>query len=576
MTISREEHTIREIWNQLYDNTYSDLLDTFLSQLKTFKTRNKFETDAPEWYKDVVVYSLYVDLFSNNFPTLTSRLDYFEQLGINCLWLLPVLESPMKDGGFDVRRYDRVRRELLGLDEEASDEKVQAVFREFLQEAHQRGIKIIFDVAMNHTSEEHEWFQQAKSSPDNPFRDYYIWSDTNKKYGKARLLFKGMVHSNWEEYGDAYYFHRFYSFQPDLNYRNPKVLTAMCDNFLYWLQQGVDGFRLDAIPFLWKEEGTGCENLPQTHAIIRFVRAVLDFVHPAVLLLAEACQPPFEVVKYFGNGDECHAAYHFPLMPQIFKALAQQHNQPIQKTLSPEHTPQIPENAQWFTFLRNHDELTLEMVSNEDRNILNSFYLRDPRWGFRIDEGISARLADLMEKNPQLIGLAFSLIFTLPGTPIIYYGDEFGKLNDEEFYEQMSQITGYGDSRFFGRGKIKWDDTHHELKFADSFTAKVYSHVNRQILMRNKFKAFGRGNIDFVPLYGPDDKEADATLAFFRRYENESLFVVHNLARQWRYVMLPFDNAAENWEEDLFLQRLFFDYKGYLALPPRIYYWFKV
>jgi len=574
---SLQVEKIRQTWQEIYENNESEALEKLLRILRDFTQKHEIYQDLPDWHRDVVLYSLYVDLFSENFPKLTSRLDYFETLGINCLWLLPILDSPMRDGGFDIRQYDGVRRDLLGLSEDATEEEVRQVFQTFLDEAHKRNIRVIFDVALNHTSDEHRWFQEAKSNPESPYRDYYIWSKTTEKYKDARLLFKGMEDSNWEKLGDEYYFHRFYAFQPDLNYRNPEVTIQMCRNFLHWLRQGVDGFRLDAIPFLWKEEGTNCENLPKTHSLIKLIRAVVESVRPSTLLLAEACQPPHEVVRYFGDEDECHAAYHFPLMPQIFKALAKQVKHPIINILKPENTPKIPDSCQWFIFLRNHDELTLEMVSDEDRKLLNEYYLKDPRWGFRIDEGISARLANLMDEDPQFIGLAFSIMFTMGGTPIIYYGDEFGKLNDEGFYEEMSQQTGYEDTRFFGRGKIKWDETEHELKFADSYTSRVFRGVQKQIYVRNQYRAFGRGKIEWIDVKDDNNQVRDEILAYYLTYENEKLCILQNLSRKDVIVKLPFWYAS-SWDgtDLMYLKLHWHTSDNCIIMPPRSFYWFDM
>jgi len=348
----KDLNSIKQLWSQLYGNAHNDKMNEFMSYLNDFKSSRVIAQQEPEWYKDAIVYSLYADLFNKDFNGLTEKLDYIQHLGANCLWLLPILDSPMRDAGFDIRQYTKVRDELLGLPADASEKDKKEVFGNFLNEAHKRGLRVIFDIAMNHTSDQHPWFVESRKGADNPYRDFYIWNKDTNRYTETRLLFKGMENSNWEKDGDCYFFHRFFSFQPDLNYRNPKVLTEMSKNLLYWLGEGVDGFRADAIPYLWKEEGTDCENLPLTHTIVKFFRAVLDYVRPNTLLLAEACQKPLEVVKYFGEDDECHAGYHFPLMPQMFKAIAMQSNEPIRKTLSKEVTPAIPDSAQWFTFLR--------------------------------------------------------------------------------------------------------------------------------------------------------------------------------------------------------------------------------
>jgi maltose alpha-D-glucosyltransferase/alpha-amylase len=571
--MKKSEKIIRECWQELYSNRHDKLLATLITELQQYNRKFPAKPSVRDWYKDAVVYSLYVDLFNVDFPGLVEKLDYLQNLGINCIWLLPILDSPMKDGGFDIRRYDRVRRELLGLDEHASDETVQAVFRNFLQEAKERNIRVIFDIAMNHVSDEHQWFKSAKSSVDNPFRNYFIWNDNDKKYNEARLLFKGMVNSNWEKHEEQFFFHRFYPFQPDLNYRNPNVPLAMCRNFLYWLEQGVDGFRADAIPFLWKEDDTNCENLAKTHTIVRLFRAVLNYVKPETLLLAEACQPPHEVVKYFGNEDECHAGYHFPLMPQIFKALAQQDRNPVIEILKAENTPEIPVSCQWFLFLRNHDELTLEMVSPEDRKIIHDYYCRDPKWDFRVGEGVSSRLANLLEENPQRIGLAFSLMFTLPGTPIIYYGDEFGRVNDKDFFEQMKKMTGYGDSRFFVRGKVNWLETESELSNPETYSARVYKIVNTQILARNKSKAFGRGKLQWVDIKNNKGENEDGILAYLRIFNNEKILIVNNLSDKEIKISLPDNNFNLT---DLLGRKPLIDNEKFMTIIPYGFHWFSV
>jgi maltose alpha-D-glucosyltransferase / alpha-amylase len=443
------------IWSELYPDQPVEMINLFKSELESFIAGLELPPLDNEWYKDAVVYSLYVDLFNKDFKGLTERLDYLQDLGVNCLWLLPVLDSPMRDAGFDISDYRKIRKDLAGLGESATDEEVDELFTGFLAEAHRRGIRVIFDIATNHISDQHPWFREARKSKDNPYRDYFIWSKDGKEYPEARIIFYGIEESNWKKDGDEYYFHRFFDFQPDLNYKNPKVIIEMARNLLFWMQRGVDGFRADAIPYIWKEEGTACENHPKTHAVVKFFRAVIDLVRPNTLLLAEACQKPNEVVKYFGNGDECNAGYHFPLMPQIFKSVALGSYEPIANTLSLDVTPVIPDGAQWFTFLRCHDELSLELVyvTEADRKYIHDSYCLRPEWDFRLGQGISARLAELMQRDPARIGLIFSIMLTLPGTPVVYYGDEFGKLNDEKYYQEMKIVVGKDDTRFLVRGR---------------------------------------------------------------------------------------------------------------------------
>jgi maltose alpha-D-glucosyltransferase/alpha-amylase len=354
------------------------------------------------------------------------------------------------------------------------------------------------------------------------------------------LLFKGIEESNWEPNGDGwYYFHRFFSFQPDWNYKNPDVLLEMTGNLLYWQRMGIDGFRADAIPYLWKEEGTNCENLPKTHLIVKFFRAMLDYVKPGTLLLAEACQKPKEVVKYLGEGDECHAAYHFPLMPMMFKSIAAHDGTPVKHTLSPEVTPQIPSIAQWFTFLRVHDELSLELVyvSEEDRKFIHDHYCHKPEWDFRVGEGISARLSELMNRDPMKIALAYSLMLTLTGTPVVYYGDEFGKLNDDAFYQEQIKLTGKDDTRFLVRGRVDWETVEKELKDPNSFHHQVYEIISGMLNARQSVKVFGRGETEFLD----SPKEL---LIYNRNTDREQALVVNNLTESKQVAQLP-DNAAD-------------------------------
>ena len=525
-----EKTRLYQYWQELYPNTGTEKLDAFLQKNQSVQTT----PTTTDWYKDAVIYSLYVDLFAENIEGLTNKLDYLQDLGVNCLWLLPVLDSPMRDAGFDIRNYDRIRAELLGLPESFTKEEQEKVFGDFLTEAHRRDIRVIFDVAINHTSEEHPWFLESKKSADNAYRDYYIWSKTGAEYADARIIFKGIEESNWQKEGDNYFFHRFFNFQPDLNYKNPDVLLDMGSNLLYWQSMGVDGFRADAIPYLWKEEGTTCENLPKTHTVVKFFRALMDYVKPGTLLLAEACQQPFEVVKYLGDGDECHAAYHFPLMPQMFKALAMGESEPIKHVLSPEITPEIPENSQWFTFLRLHDELSLELVyvSEADRKYIHENYCHQPEWNFRIGEGISARLSELMKREPDSIALAYSLMLTIVGTPVVYYGDEFGKLNDEDYYKETIKLTGKDDTRFLVRGRIDWKNVEKELQDTNSFYSKVYNLLKPMINIRKQNKAFGQGNTTFIDLGNQH------LLAYYRQFNDEKLLIVNNLSYEDQQVDL--------------------------------------
>lgn len=568
---------LKSLWKQLYGNTYEHELSNFIHYIKNFKNNLNISPQPSEWYKDAIVYSLYVDLFNENFVGLRQRLDYIQKLGVNCLWLLPVLDSPMRDAGFDIRNYKKIREELLGLSPEASEEERMTVFKEFIEDAHQRNIRIIFDIAMNHTSEEHPWFVEAKKGKSNPFRDFYIWSANTDLYKDARIIFKGMETSNWEPADDEYFFHRFFSFQPDLNYRNPQVLIEMAKNLLFWLEKGVDGFRADAIPYLWKEDGTNCENLPQTHTIVKFFRATLDFVQPHTLLLAEACQKPIEVVKYFGDGDECNAGYHFPLMPQIYKALALENGEPILYTLSKQVTPEIPDNAQWFTFLRCHDELSLELVyvTEQDRALIHQNYCHDSQWDFRKGEGISARLAELMKRNPDKIALTYSIMLTLPGTPIIYYGDEYGKLNDQAYYEEQIRKTKKDDTRFLVRGKIDWETLENDLETPNSFASQVFHKISKMVNIRKDIKAFGRGQIEWLEALKPDGTKNNSLLVYIRKTNEERFLIIQNLSsskQEGRLALQP----SSTWKE-LFDNPLDFDQNlQTFTLKPFEYVWIRM
>lgn len=530
--------TLNKYWNQLYPDFSDDLLRKFILEVESAKNSIIYQPHATEWYKDAVVYSLYVDAFNTDFNGLIQKLDYLQDLGVNCLWLLPILDSPMKDAGFDIRNYDRIRTDLLGLSQDTYLEEQQKLFRDFLENAHNRGIKVIFDIAINHTSEEHPWFVESRKSEDNPFRDYYIWSKDTELYKDARIIFEGLCESNWEKDGEWNYFHRFFEFQPDLNFRNPNVLLDMTRNFLFWLTQGVDGFRADAIPYLWKEEGTNCENHPMTHTVVKFFRAVLDYIRPHTLLLAEACQKPNEVIKYFGEGDECNAGYHFPLMPQIFKSLASGDKSPIESILSNEVTPEIPDSAQWFTFLRCHDELSLELVyvSEEDRKYIHENYCHEPLWNFRLGQGVASRLSELLKRNPERIGLAYSVMLSLPGTPILYYGDEFGKLNNEQYYSEQIKLTGKDDTRFLVRGDIDWPAVEKELENKNSLSSQVFDRVKNLINTRNKYNVFGRGEINWTNVYNQEGNTENRVLAYIRSFENKKVLVLNNLSNEGLWI----------------------------------------
>ena len=558
---NHKENIIR-LWKAIYGEAHVELLNQFISEVETVKKEITILPNEEEWYKDVTVYSIYVDLFNKDFQGLEAKLDYLQELGVSCLWLLPILDSPGRDAGFDIKDYRKIRPDLLGY--KAQDE----VFDGFLEKAHAKGIKVLFDIAINHTSNEHPWFLESKKATDNPYRDYYIWNKDTDKYQDARIIFYGIEESNWKKEGDEYFFHRFFDFQPDLNFRNPQVLVEMSRNFLFWLKKGVDGFRADAIPYLWKEEGTACENLPKTHEIVKFFRAVIDYVRPNTLLLAEACQKPKDVIEYFGDGDECHAGYHFPLMPQIYKALESESAEPIIHTLSKEITPDIPAGSQWFTFLRCHDELSLELVyvTEEDRKYIHESYCKQEQWDFRLGQGISSRLSELMGNDPNKIALIYSVMLTLPGTPVVYYGDEFGKQNDTQFYQEQIKLTGKDDTRFLVRGRINWDELEMELQNPNSLSSNVYRLLSKMLKLRSQHKAFGRGDIQW--LSSPHKN----ILMYKRTYGQDCMLIVQNLSSDTTQLQIDELVSKEilgnnvNWNAST----------KQLSMKAHAYQWFKI
>jgi maltose alpha-D-glucosyltransferase / alpha-amylase len=385
-----------------------------------------FETPRdPRWYKRALFYEVLVRGFhdsngdgTGDLPGLTSRLDYLQWLGIDCIWLLPIYASPLRDGGYDISDFTSILPEFGILGD----------FVELVDGAHARGMRVVADLVMNHTSDAHPWFQASRTDPDGPFGDFYVWSDTDDGYADARVIFVDTEQSNWtyDPVRGQYYWHRFFSHQPDLNYENPKVQDAMLEVLRFWLDLGIDGFRLDAVPYLYEREGTNCENLKETHEYLKRVRAEVDRLYPDRVLLAEANQWPADVVEYFGDertgGDECHMAFHFPLMPRIFMAVRREQRYPISEIMG--QTPAIPASCQWGIFLRNHDELTLEMVADDERDYMYAEYAKDPRMKANI--GIRRRLAPLLDNDRNQLELFTALLLSLPGSPVMYYGDEIG------------------------------------------------------------------------------------------------------------------------------------------------------
>ena len=500
------------------------------------KTAPKRTSGNPTWYKDAIIYELNVKSFYDSdgdgigdFPGLTQKLDYLQNLGVTALWMLPFYPSPQRDDGYDIADYFHINPDYGTLND----------FKTLLKEAHRRGIRVITELVINHTSDQHEWFKKSRrAKPGSPWRDFYVWSDTPEKYQDARIIFKDFEHSNWawDPIAKAYYWHRFYSHQPDLNFDNPHVQKAVIEAMDYWFEMGVDGMRLDAIPYLFEREGTNCENLPETYAFLERLRAHVDNTYTDKMLLAEANQWPEDAVAYFGKGDRCHMAFHFPVMPRLFMASWMEDRFPIVDIF--EQTPSIPDNCQWALFLRNHDELTLEMVSDEERDYMYRVFARDPTT--RINLGIRRRLAPLLGNNRRKIELMNILLFSLPGTPVLYYGDEIGMgdnhyLGDRNGVRTPMQWNSDRNAGFSRANPQKLflpaiidPDYHYEAVNTENQErnqSSLFWWMKRVISMRKKFKAFGRGTLEFLPSANPK------VLAFVRRYEDEAVLVVVNLSR---------------------------------------------
>jgi maltose alpha-D-glucosyltransferase / alpha-amylase len=493
-------------------------------------------TTDPLWFKDAIVYELHVRTFMDSnsdgigdFRGLIDKLDYTQDLGVTCLWLLPFFPSPLRDDGYDIADY---------LDVHPSYGTI-ADFKEFLDQAHSRGLQVMIELVINHTSDQHPWFQRARHAPKgSPERDFYVWSDTDQKYADARIIFTDTEKSNWswDAEAQAYYWHRFFSHQPDLNFDNPLVIEEVIKIMRYWLDMGVDGLRIDAVPYLVEREGTSCENLPETHEIVKRFRREIDEEYTGRMLLAEANQWPTDVRPYYGDGDEFHMAFHFPLMPRIYMALRQEDRLPITDIMA--QTPAIPPNCQWGLFLRNHDELTLEMVSDDERDYMYLAYSADPR--MRINIGIRRRLAPLLDNNRRRIELLNSLLFSLPGTPIIYYGDEIGMgdniyLGDRNGVRTPMQWSADRNAGFSRAVPAKlyspvvmdpvWGYEAVNVEAEQSDPSSLLSWMRNMIALRKLFQVFGRGTLTFL---NPVNRKV---LAYIREYKNERVLCVANLSR---------------------------------------------
>ncbi|MBE0598043.1 MAG: maltose alpha-D-glucosyltransferase, partial [Desulfuromonadales bacterium] len=541
-------------------------------------------TDDPLWYRDAIIYQLHIKAFYDadgngigDFRGLMEKLDYLQELGVTAIWLLPFYPSPLRDDGYDIADYRSVHANYGTLKD----------FREFLQAAHRRGLRVVTELVINHTSDQHPWFQRARrAKPGSAHRDFYVWSDTPEKYQDARIIFQDFETSNWawDPVAKAYFWHRFYSHQPDLNFDNPQVQKEVLRALDFWFKMGVDGLRLDAIPYLFQREGTNCENLPETHVFLKKLRAHADAKFKNRMLLAEANQWPEDSVAYFGDGDECHTAFHFPIMPRMYMALMMEDRFPVTDIL--DQTPAIPESCQWAMFLRNHDELTLEMVTDEERDYMYRVYAADPR--ARINLGIRRRLAPLLLNNRRRIELMNILLFSLPGTPIIYYGDEIGMgdnyyLGDRDGVRTPMQWSPDRNAGFSKANPqrlylpvISDPEYHYEAINVENLHRNPSSllwWMRRVIAMRKRFQAFGRGRLEML---FPDNPKV---LAFLRCHEEEVLLVVVNLSRYAQVAHLDLGRFAGMIPEEVFSRNRYPTIREapyLLTLGVHDYFWFRL
>ncbi|MCK8780653.1 maltose alpha-D-glucosyltransferase [Rhizobium sp. NTR19] len=540
--------------------------------------------DDPLWFKDAIIYQLHVKSFYDangdgigDFQGLHEKLDHIASLGANTIWLLPFFPSPRRDDGYDIADYTNVSPDYGTVDE----------FKAFVAAAHERGLRVVIELVINHTSDQHPWFQRARNAPPgSPERDFYVWSDTDQKFPETRIIFLDTEKSNWtwDPVAGAYYWHRFYSHQPDLNFDNPMVLEELLGVMRFWLETGIDGFRLDAIPYLIEREGTINENLPETHEILKKIRAALDSSHPGKMLLAEANQWPEDTSEYFGDGDECNMAFHFPLMPRMYMAIAKEDRFPITDIMR--QTPEIPDNCQWAIFLRNHDELTLEMVTDEERDYLWNTYAADRR--ARINLGIRRRLAPLMERDRRRVELMNALLLSMPGTPVIYYGDEIGMgdniyLGDRDGVRTPMQWSPDRNGGFSKADPARlvlppvmdplygYEAVNVEAQGADAHS--LLNWTRRMLALRNKHPAFGRGTQRFLT---PGNRKI---LAYLREYEGETILCVANLSRLPQAVELDLAQFAGRVPIELTGMSPFppiGQLTYLLTLPPYGFFWFQL
>ncbi len=545
-------------------------------------TTNTELPDDPLWYKDAIVYQAHVKAYCDSngdgygdFGGLIEKLDYIQSLGVTCLWLLPFYPSPLKDDGYDIAEYKSINPTYGSL----------ADFQRFMQEAHRRGLRVVTELVINHTSDQHAWFQRARRAPKgSPERNWYVWSDDPNTYAGTRIIFTDTETSNWtwDPVAQQFFWHRFFSHQPDLNFDNPEVLEAVLDVMRFWLDMGVDGLRLDAIPYLIERDGTNCENLQETHVVLQKMRAALDAEYRGRIFLAEANQWPTDVRPYFGDANECHMAFHFPLMPRMFMAMRREDRTPIVEIMA--RTPEIPPECQWAIFLRNHDELTLEMVTDEERDYMYNEYAKDPR--MRINVGIRRRLAPLMDNGRRQIELMNALLMSMPGTPIVYYGDEIG-MGDNIYLGDRNGV----------RTPMQWNGSWN-AGFSDSDAAALYSPVivdapygfqavnvnasertqtsllrwmRRLIAVRGSSQAFGRGSIEFL---SPDNRKI---LVYLREYAGETILCAFNLSSSAEPAEIDLSRFAGRVPVEMWNTRPFpaiGQLPYLLTFSPHSFYWF--
>src|SRR5918999_296039 len=523
----------------------------------------------PLWYKTAVFYELYVRSFHDSngdgygdFKGLMEKLDYLEWLGVDCIWLLPFYQSPLRDGGYDISDFFSILPEYGNLND----------FMEFLDAAHDSGMRVVADIVMNHTSDQHPWFQESRK-PGSSKRDWYVWSDDAEKYSDARIIFVDTEKSNWtwDEEAGAYYWHRFFSHQPDLNYDNEEIQEQMLAVLRFWLDLGLDGFRLDAVPYLFERDGTNCENLPESHQFLKRVRSEVDKGYENVVLLAEANQWPADVVPYFGDGNECHMAFHFPVMPRMFMALRREEAPPIYEILR--QTPDIPGNCQWGLFLRNHDELTLEMVTDEERDYMYGEYAKDPR--MKLNLGIRRRLAPLLDGGRDEMELMHAILFSLPGSPVLYYGDEiamgdnvylgdrdggFSRADFAQLYAPPLMDPVYGFQAINVEAQLR-------------MPTSLLRWLRRFVALRKEHPVFGLGT------YTPLEPSNPRIFAHVRRYEDDVMLCVHNLARSAQAVRLDLSDFEGRFPVEIFGRSRFpqiGQWSYLLTLAPRGFYWFQL